>query len=97
MIEKKGYVYILTNVSNRVLYTGVTSDLVKRVYEHRNKLVEGFTKKYKVNKLVYYEVFEDITNAIIREKQIKGWLRSKKISLIEEFNSDWKDLYTVIA
>ena len=96
MIEKKGYVYILTNVSNRVLYMGVTSNLVKRVYEHKRKLVEGFTKKYKVSKLVYYEVFEDITNAIIREKQIKGWLRSKKISLIEKFNSGWKDLYNVI-
>ena len=97
MIEKKGYVYILTNVSNRVLYTGVTSDLIKRIYEHKNKLAEGFTKKYNVNKLFYYECFEDIVSAIMREKQIKGWLRSKKITLIEEFNSEWKDLYDVIA
>ena len=97
MIEKKGYVYILTNVSNRVLYTGVTSDIIKRIYEHKNKLAEGFTKEYNVNKLVYYECFEDIVSAIMREKQIKGWLRSKKITLIEEFNSEWKDLYDVIA
>ncbi len=93
MIEKNGYVYILTNVHNKVLYTGVTSDLVKRVYEHRNKLVEGFTKKYNVHKLVYYEIFDDIMSAITREKQIKGWLRSKKITLIESKNQEWKDLY----
>lgn len=96
MIEKKGYVYILTTTGNRVLYTGTTSDLVKRVYEHKNKIVEGFTKKYNVHKLVYYEVFEDMMNAITREKQIKGWLRSEKISLIERFNSSWVDLYETI-
>ncbi len=93
MAEKQGYVYILTNVHNKVLYTGVTSDLVKRVYEHKNKLVDGFTKKYNVHKLVHFEVFDDIVSAITREKQIKGWLRSKKIALIEANNPEWKDLY----
>ena len=93
MAEKQGYIYILTNVHNKVLYTGVTSDLVKRVYEHKNKLVDGFTKKYNVHKLVYFEILDGMINAITREKQIKGWLRSKKIALIEANNSEWKDLY----
>jgi putative endonuclease len=93
MTEKQGYIYILTNVSNKVLYTGVTSDLIKRMYEHKNKQVEGFTKRYNVNKLVYFEVFDNMMNAITREKQIKGWLRSKKISLIESKNPEWNDLY----
>ena len=97
MTEKKGYVYILTNTNNTVLYTGVTSNLVKRIYEHKSKLVQGFTKKYNLHKLVYYELFEDIMNAIIREKQIKGWLRSKKIALIEKMNSSWSDLYSPIV
>ena len=97
MREKKGYVYILTNIKNRVLYTGVTSNLVKRVYEHKNKMVDGFTKKYNLHKLVYYEVGEDIMGAIVREKQIKGWLRSKKIALIGEFNPNWNDLYATIV
>jgi putative endonuclease len=96
MIEKKGYVYILTNNNNTVLYAGVTSNLIKRVHEHKNKMVQGFTKKYNLHKLVYYEVFEDMINAIVREKQIKGWLRSKKILLIEKTNSDWNDLYVSI-
>lgn len=96
MIEKKGYVYIATNNKNTVLYTGVTSNLVKRIYEHKNKMVEGFTKKYNVHKLIYYEPVEDITNAIIREKQIKGWVRTKKIGLIEKANPKWKDLYSTI-
>jgi len=97
MIDKKGYVYILTNTNNTVLYTGVTSNLVKRVYEHKNKEVRGFTEKYSLHKLIYYEIFEDILNAITREKQIKGWLRSKKISLIEKLNPDWNDLYMSIV
>lgn len=96
MVEKRGYVYILSNTRNTVLYTGVTSNLVKRIYEHKNKMVDGFTKKYNLQKLVYYEVFDDIPNAIIREKQIKGWLRSKKISLIDNFNLEWVDLYSTI-
>ncbi|MFH1245183.1 MAG: GIY-YIG nuclease family protein [Candidatus Omnitrophota bacterium] len=93
MTQHQGYVYILTNIHNKVLYTGVTSDLVKRVYEHKNKLVDGFTKKYNVHKLVHFEVFDDIMTAIGREKQIKGWLRKKKIVLIEGNNPEWKDLY----
>ena len=97
MTEKKGYVYILTNTNNTVLYTGVTSNLVKRVYEHKNKEVPGFTEKYNLHKLIYYEIFEDMMNAIMREKQIKGWLRSKKISLIEKTNSNWNDLYVSIT
>ncbi len=81
----------MTNKS-RTLYIGVTSDLTKRVEEHRNKLVEGFTKKYNVTRLVYFEEFESIDLAIRREKQIKGWLRKKKIDLIESVNPEWKDL-----
>ena len=86
------YVYILTNQSNKVLYTGVTSDLKKRVYEHKYKLVKGFTSKYNIHKLVYYDICEDIENAIQREKQIKGWLRKRKNALIESTNPEWKDL-----
>ena len=97
MTEKQGYVYILTNIHNKVLYTGVTSDLIKRTYEHKNKLVDGFTKKYNLTKLVHFEVCGDMIGAITREKQIKGWLRKKKISLIEEKNNEWKDLYNEIV
>ena len=86
------YVYMLTNWNNKVLYTGVTSDLVKRIYQHKNKLVEGFTKKYNVTKLVYFETTNDVTAAIEREKQIKGWLRLKKNDLIESVNPEWRDL-----
>ncbi|MCK4403871.1 MAG: GIY-YIG nuclease family protein [candidate division Zixibacteria bacterium] len=89
--EKQYYVYIMTNKS-RTLYTGVTSNLIRRVYEHKNKLVDGFTKKYNITKLVYYEVTNEATSAIAREKQIKGWLRKKKIALIESVNPQWKDL-----
>ncbi len=92
-MEKQYYIYITTNRNNTVLYVGVTNDLQRRVYEHKEKLTEGFTKKYNVNRLVYYEVFEDIENAIIREKQIKGGSRAKKIKLIESINKEWKDLY----
>ena len=76
------YVYLMTNKNNRVLYTGVTNDLKRRVYEHKEKFVSGFTKKYNVSKLVYYEIFEDPENAILREKQIKAGSRQKKIDLI---------------
>jgi putative endonuclease len=76
-----------------VLYTGVTNDLVRRVYEHKESLVDGFTKKYNIVKLVYYEVFEDIENAILREKQIKGGSRQKKVQLINSINREWRDLY----
>ena len=83
----------MTNKNNAVLYTGVTNDLKRRAYEHKEKLVDGFTKKYNIVKLVYYEVFSDIENAILREKQIKGGSRTKKIELIENMNEEWKDLY----
>ncbi|MBI3399763.1 MAG: GIY-YIG nuclease family protein [Deltaproteobacteria bacterium] len=90
---KQYYIYIMTNKNNTVLYTGVTNDLKRRVYEHKEKLVEGFTKKYNVAKLVYYEISEDVRSAIMREKQIKGGSRAKKIELIENVNQGWKDLY----
>lgn len=92
-MEKQGYVYLLTNKMNTVIYTGVTSNLQRRIYEHKEKLVEGFTKKYKVEKLVYYEVFDSIEEAIVREKQIKAGSRKKKIGLILNSNPDFKDLY----
>ncbi|MDD4316516.1 MAG: GIY-YIG nuclease family protein [Clostridia bacterium] len=86
------FVYILSNMSNSVLYVGVTSNLIKRIYEHRNELLEGFTKTYKVKKLVYYESTSDIISAIEREKQLKKWRRSKKEFLINLDNPDWVDL-----
>ena len=86
------YIYILTNKNNKVLYTGVTNNLKRRLNEHKNKLVEGFTKKYNVNKLVYFETYKSIKTAIKREKQIKGWLRIKKIELIESQNPEWEDI-----
>ena len=92
-MKRQYYIYIVTNKSNSVLYTGVTNDLKRRVYEHRQKLVEGFTKKYNINKLVYYEIFEDAENAIIREKQIKGGPRQKTIDLVNSTNPEWRDLY----
>lgn len=82
----------MTNKTNSVLYTGVTSNLEKRTYEHKNRLVDGFTKKYNLNKLVYFEIFDSIQDAIAREKQIKGGSRRKKIALIESMNADFKDL-----
>jgi putative endonuclease len=90
--DKTGYIYILTNSSDEVLYIGVTSNLIKRIYEHKNKLVEGFSQKYNLTKLVYYETVNDMYSAITREKQIKGWLRSKKIDLIQRMNPNWTDL-----
>ena len=91
--SKNYYIYILTNFENGTLYTGITNDLIRRVYEHREKLVEGFTKKYDLDKLVYYEIYESPEQAILREKQIKGGSRKKKLDLINNFNRDWKDLY----
>ena len=85
------YIYIMTNHS-RTLYTGVTNDLVRRVHEHKQKLADGFTKKYNITVLAYYEVTPDVRSAIARERQIKGWLRSKKIALIESMNPEWNDL-----
>ena len=92
-MNRQYYVCIMTNKRNTVLYTGVTNDLERRVYEHKAKLVEGFTKKYNVTKLVYYDIFEDPRNAILREKQIKGGSRQKKIDLINGMNREWRDLY----
>ena len=86
------YVYLLTNKTNTVLYTGVTNNLERRIYEHKNKVIEGFTKRYNVDKLVYFEETNDIKAAIAREKQIKGWLRVKKNQLIEKRNPTWQDL-----
>lgn len=87
------YVYLLSSGKYGTLYTGVTSDLIKRVYEHKESLIEGFTKKYKVHQLVYYETHDDIREAILREKQIKKWNRDWKINLIEKDNPHWLDLY----
>ena len=92
-MSRQFYVYIMTNDHNKVLYTGVTNDLKRRVYQHKEKLVEGFTKKYNINKLIYFEVFEDSLNAITREKQIKAGSRKKKTELIYKMNKLWKDLY----
>ena len=88
---KHYYVYIMTNKSG-TLYTGVTNNLERRVYQHKHKMIDGFTKKYNITRLVYYEVGNDIRAAIAREKQIKGWLRRKKIALIESMNPEWQDL-----
>ena len=85
------YVYIMTNRSG-TLYVGVTNNLIRRVYEHKNKLVDGFTKKYNINRLVYFEETSDVYSAIAREKQIKGWIRKKKIELIEKTNPKFRDL-----
>jgi putative endonuclease len=93
MREHGGYVYLMTNKNNTVIYTGVTSDLKKRVYEHRNGLADGFTKKYNVKKLVYFEIADTIEVAIEREKQIKAGSRKKKIALIESMNPTYKDRY----
>ena len=92
-MNKQYYIYIMTNKNHTVLYIGVTNNLKRRVYEHKEKLINGFTTKYNINKLVYYEVYEDISNAISREKLIKGGSRQKKIDLINNINKAWKDLY----
>ena len=86
------YVYIMTNKYNSVVYTGVTNNLERRVYQHKKKLLEGFTKKYNADRLVYFEMTEDVKSALEREKQIKGWTREKKNSLIENVNPTWSDL-----
>ncbi len=90
-MDKQYYVYIMTNRS-RTLYTGVTNDLERRVYEHKEKVLPGFTAKYRITRLVYFEVTHDIHAAIARERQIKGWLRAKKMALIGSANPEWKDL-----
>ena len=93
---KSFYVYILSSKAG-VLYTGVTNDIMRRVYEHKNKLIDGFTKKYNITRLAYFEVFNNIEDAIRREKQIKGWSRKKKNELINTVNQDWNDLYFSIC
>ena len=95
-MEKQGYVYIITNFNNTTLYTGVTSNLLKRIWEHKNEVAEGFSKKYKLHKLVYYDVTDSIETALNREKYIKGKSREFKLKLIESINKDWKDLYDTI-
>jgi len=89
--QNQYHVYIMTNKSG-TLYTGITNDIKKRVYEHKNKLIPGFTEKYNISRLIYFETFGDVYSAISREKTIKGWLRKKKIELIQKTNPDWKDL-----
>ncbi|MBN1169344.1 GIY-YIG nuclease family protein [Candidatus Woesebacteria bacterium] len=96
MEHKQFFIYIATNKNNTVLYTGVTNNLVRRIWEHKNKYVSSFTSKYNVTKLVYYEVFENIQNAIKREKQIKSGSRKKKMDLIKSLNPTFEDLYTEI-
>jgi len=86
------YVYLLTNWKNKVIYIGVTNNLMRRIYEHKNKLVKGFTQKYNVNKLVYYEETNDVIAALSREKEIKKWRREKKNQLVNHINPAWRDL-----
>jgi putative endonuclease len=95
-MKEQNYIYILTNQHNKILYIGVTSDLVKRIYQHKNKLVDGFSKKYSLYKLVYYEVIDSIISAIEREKFLKKKTRNFKLNLINNFNPSWSDLYTSI-
>ena len=92
MKTKNYYVYIMTNKGNSVLYTGVTNNLERRIDEHKNKLIKGFSEKYNINKLVYFEQYDSAYDAISREKQIKSGSREKKIALIEKDNPDWQDL-----
>ena len=96
-MNQQYFIYIMTNKNNTVLYTGVTNNLVRRIYEHKNKLIDGFTKKYNIINLVYYEIFNDPSSAIHREKQIKGGSRQKKINLINSVNPKWNDLYESIC
>lgn len=93
MLHRSYFVYIMTNRTRTVLYTGVTNDLKRRVWQHREKVLEGFTSRYQVEKLVYYEVYDDVRSAIAREKQIKGGSRQKKIDLVNAMNAEWRDLY----
>jgi len=92
-MPRQYYIYILTNKSHTVLYTGITNDIYRRIYEHKHKLIKGFSSKYNVTRLVYYEVFDSAESAIIREKQIKGGSRQKKINLIMNINPMFIDLY----
>jgi len=93
MTSKQYYIYIMATKRDGMLYIGVTSDLIKRVYEHKNDMVDGFTHKYHIHSLVYFEITEDVNSAISREKQLKKWNRAWKIALIEKNNPEWRDLY----
>ena len=97
MNEKCFFIYILTNKAFGVLYIGVTSDLPKRIYEHRNKLIDGFSKRYNLTQLVYYEIYANAETVIIREKTLKHWPREWKINVINQFNPEWNDLYDTIS
>jgi putative endonuclease len=97
IMNKNGYVYIITNKHNTTLYIGVTSNLIKRIWEHKNKVVNGFSETYNLNKLVYFEIYENIENAINRERYLKGKKRNYKQDLISNFNKDWIDLYPQIV
>ena len=96
-MNKQPAVYILANKRNGTLYVGVTSDLVKRIWEHKNNLVEGFTKRYNIHQLVWYEMHESMESAMIREKRLKDWKRAWKMKLIESKNPEWLDLYDAIS
>lgn len=96
-MTKQSFIYIMTNYTNTTVYVGVTNNLIRRVYEHKNGLIDGFTKRYHLTKLVYYEIFEDITTAIAREKQLKAGSRQKKNDLINGFNKEWIDLYDSVV
>ena len=93
MIQKSPCVYLLANKPDGVLYLGVTSDLVKRIWQHKNSFVDGFSKRYNTHRLVWYEQHEDMSSAILREKRVKKWAREWKVQLIEESNPEWRDLY----
>ncbi len=95
-MSKAYYTYILASQKKGTLYTGVTNDISRRVFEHKEKLTKGFTSKYEIDKLVYYEVFDDVSFAIARESQLKNWKRDWKIKLIEEHNPNWNDLYLTL-
>lgn len=94
MNTKQYYIYFITNYTNTTLYFGVTNNLERRIFEHKNKLIKGFSEKYNLTKLVYYEIFDDIEFAIFREKQLKKWLRKNKNKLITNANQNWIDLYS---
>jgi len=96
MVDRYYYVYILASMQNGTLYIGVTNNLTRRIYEHKNDFIESFTGKYKLQKLVYYEQIENIESAITREKQLKKWNRQWKLRLIEKQNPEWEDLYTTL-
>jgi putative endonuclease len=96
-VTKQGYVYILSNIGDNVFYVGVTSNLIKRIHQHKQGIKDGFTKRYNVKKLVYFEVFEDIYGAIWREKKLKGGSRDQKLSLIRRFNPAFRDLFHTLA